>query len=361
MNIRLAPVTELSLGDWRVWRRIVTDQPRLASPFLHPEFTRLAVRAGRDVEVAVLERAGEPVGFLPFQRTALGTAAPVAEGLSEQQAVIVRDDVAWDIRQVLRACGLRSLRFDHLVGAQLDQFGGAVVRRSEDSPVLDLSRGFDAFAQEKRQAGSQTIPATLRKERKLAREFGPIEFEFHSDCELAFAAFLHWKSAQHRRTDVLDTFSHRWVVELLRQARSQCRDGFQGHFSVLRAGGRPIAVHLGLRTDHCAHVWFPAYDPQFANYSPGMILMLHWIRQLEQLGVQRVDFGPGPQRYKRSLMNAGEPVAMGAIDAGWVAAAARRGIGAAKEWIKASPLQAPAQAPAQMLFRIKQWMVYRST
>ena len=119
-------------------------------------------------------------------------------------------------------------------------------------------------------------------------------------------------------------------------------------------------MHLGLQTNHTGHVWFPAYDQQFSSYSPGMILLLHWIAALERQGVQRVDFGPGPQRYKRNLMNAGAPVAMGAVDADWVGAAVRRATVSAREWVKHSPLGGPARAPAEWLFRIRQWMLFRS-
>jgi CelD/BcsL family acetyltransferase involved in cellulose biosynthesis len=63
--------------------------------------------------------------------------------------------------------------------------------------------------------------------------------------------------------------------------------------SVLRADGRPVAAHFGLRTERVPACWFPAYDPAFAKYSPGLILHLRMAEAAAADGTAYPDPGRG--------------------------------------------------------------------
>jgi hypothetical protein len=94
--------------------------------------------------------------------------------------------------QVLRPRELRDDHwFDHLPPAQLGYVahGWSTI----DSPFADLSRGFEAYDAELRQRG-QTVAQVRRKERKLAREVGPLRFEMHATHKDVFDFLLAWKS-----------------------------------------------------------------------------------------------------------------------------------------------------------------------
>jgi CelD/BcsL family acetyltransferase involved in cellulose biosynthesis len=62
------------------------------------------------------------------------------------------------------------------------------------------------------------------------------------------------------------------------------------------------------------HYWFPAYAPQFAKYSPGLLLLLKMCQHAPQIGLRTIDLGTGMTLYKRRLMNASVPVAEGSVE-----------------------------------------------
>lgn len=47
--------------------------------------------------------------------------------------------------------------------------------------------------------------------------------------------------------------------------------------------------------------WFPAYDPAYAKYSPGLVLHLAMARGAAEDGMTLLDLGRGRKEYKDSL------------------------------------------------------------
>lgn len=336
MNIEVTPIERLSGNDRQRWIALLAAGPEFANPFLHPGFAETASRILTPVDVALF-RDGEQFGVLPVVR-GRNAAAPPAEGLNEQQALVATPGLELSPHRLLRTLGVSSLRFDHLLDAQRNELGLWTSRRG-GSPQADLSAGFEAYVEQRKAAGSSTIRETLRKERKLQREVGAVEFQLHDADEATFEKLIGWKRQQHHRTGVDDLFADSRVVELLREIRLLDEPGFRARFSVLRANGEPLAVHLGLFSDSVGHVWYPAYDTRFSSYSPGLILLLRMMRAISEQGCRTLDFGPGPQRYKRSLQTHSLPICMGVVDASGLVSLARRGWHGAKTFAKSLPLQ----------------------
>src|SRR5262249_2704366 len=105
------------------------------------------------------------------------------------------------------------------------------------------------------------------------------------------AQVLAWKSQQYRQSGWCDLFATEWgrgLVELVH--RTQNPD-FAGMLSLLFAGPRLVAGHMGMRSRTVWHYWFPAYDREFARYSPAPILLLKMAQCAEPLGMQWIDIG----------------------------------------------------------------------
>jgi CelD/BcsL family acetyltransferase involved in cellulose biosynthesis len=117
----------------------------------------------------------------------------------------------------------------------------------------------------------------------------------------ALLTLTGWKSAQYRRTGRSDRFSHHWINHLVQQLFHTRSEPFAGNLSVLYADGRPIAAHFGLRTERVLACWFPAYDPEFSKYSPGLILHLRMAEGAAADGIAYMDLGRGQKEYKDSL------------------------------------------------------------
>ena len=156
MNIRTITVESLTSEEIAAWSAIQRSVPMLSSPYFRPEFTQAVAAVRDDVEVAVLENSGRPVGFFPFQRTPWNAGRPIAGRLSDYHALIAPAEVECDPVTLIRACGLSSWHFGHLVEVH-KSFEPFAWSRAE-SPYIDLSDGFDAYL---KQRGGTRKAATL--------------------------------------------------------------------------------------------------------------------------------------------------------------------------------------------------------
>ncbi len=70
------------------------------------------------------------------------------------------------------------------------------------------------------------------------------------------------------------------------------------HFSVLKAAHHSVSWHLGFLHRGAFHYYKPAYDPEYAAYSPGKLHCLKLIEMGFGEGWERFDFGAGNEGYK---------------------------------------------------------------
>ncbi len=295
MKTTVCPPEDLGSPELDRWRAIRSRHPDLDSPFLSPEFTLAAGRARPEARVAVVEDSEKIVAFFPFERHSLGLGVPIGAGLSDCQAIICEPDIDLDVHELLAQCGLVAWRFDNLVGTQRAMVAPTAVECA--SPVIDVSAGFDAYlAHEGRH--SRTI---FQKERKLAREVGPVRFSFGVDDDEALCRMIAWKSGQYRRTGRPDRFARRSTVQLVRELAKTSEPDLSGTLITLYAGDRLVAVEFSLRSETTLAGWFPSYDPELGRYSPGAIRTLRTIEAAGLAGLQRYDLGKGAEEYKRAL------------------------------------------------------------
>ena len=146
------------------------------------------------------------------------------------------------------------------------------------------------------------------------------------------------------------------MVELI-HARNE-RD-FSGMLSVLYAGDAVVAAHFGLRSQTVLHWWFPTYDPRFARYSPGLVLLLNLIQQAHSLGLREIDLGKGYERYKGSFANAHVAIAEGSVECPSVLSRLRRIRRKVEAGFRTMPLSAVARVPNGLLRRYEKWRRFR--
>jgi hypothetical protein len=71
--------------------------------------------------------------------------------------------------------------------------------------------------------------------------------------------------------------------------------------SRLEAGGRVLAQHLGPQYHDVLSFWFPVYDPEAGNLSPGRLLLWQMIGRASESGIGLIDYGAGDAVYKRKF------------------------------------------------------------
>ena len=322
MKLTVFPGRDLPAEMRARWSDLQAGDPALASPYFRPEFTAAVAGARDDVFVAVLDGGA---AFFPFQRGALSVGTPVGGPLSDYHGVIGR---GVEPRALLRACGLRAWDFDHLPA---EQAGFAPWKRLEtNSPVIDLTQaGAGGSAKLREQCA--------RRHRKLAREVGEVTLEMHTEDDAVFRHLLAWKSAQYRVSGEFDIFATPWIRKVVETIRAQRDAPFAGSLAVLRAGGRPVAAHFGMRSGGVLHYWFPAYDAALGSYSPGTLLLLAIIDAAPAHGIRVIDLGKGGSFYKDRLANRAVPLWEGSVVAAPWLGAARSARTAAEGWVRRSP------------------------
>ncbi|MFH8990828.1 GNAT family N-acetyltransferase [Streptomyces sp. NPDC017940] len=304
MKITNHRAEELSTPLLDAWHRTMKESPDYGNPFLAPEFAAGVGRSRGGARVAVLHERGEPVGFFPYERTAFGVGRAVGLGLSDCQALVHRPGVSWDAGELLRACGLSVLEFDHLVEAQ-EPFG-RYVTGTFASPVVDLEDGVgaaagdgaDGYAEWLRATYPGLAKTTLKKERRLGRDLGEMRFVFDERDPAMLRRLMRWKSAQYRRTSRMDRFARPWIVDLVESLFQVREEQFTGVLSVVYAGDRPVAAHFGPMSSTVFAAWFTAYDPELRYYSPGLLMHLRMAEAAGRAGVRVLDLGRGDKEYK---------------------------------------------------------------
>jgi CelD/BcsL family acetyltransferase involved in cellulose biosynthesis len=327
----------------RRWAEIQEGNPTLYSPFFRPEFTQAVARARNDVFVAVVND-GE--AFFPFQRGHFGLGKPVGGPVSDYHGLVAELGYQCNIKALMKACRLRNWDFDHVPAAQT-MFAPWHAYRT-GSPVIDIADG-PPIGFPKLQANHS------RKRRKLEREVGPIEVELVTYDPSMLDLCLQWKSAQYLRTGLFDLFTKPWIRTLAEDIASQRNPDFAGMVSVMRAGGKPVAAHFGLRTNTVWHYWFPVYDYQFHQYSTGMLLLLEMVAGASPLGIKTIDFGRGYTDYKMRLATRVVSLIEGRVLADQSLMRLLQGRAMMEKWLVKAPvarwLATPASAMMQSIRR----------
>src|SRR5262249_7122931 len=137
--------------------------------------------------------------------------------------------------------------------------------------------------------------------------------------------------------------------QVLSSIRDRHDPEFAGVMSVLRAGGRPIAAHFGMRSNGNLHWWFSAYDKEMSAHLPRHLLLLSLAGAFLAPPVASIDFGKGAAFYKDRFANAATPLIEGMVVANPLAAAVRDSRKLAMQRLRDTPLRKPLERLGDIL------------
>lgn len=327
MNISVVRPGDLGDAERARWRELQKADPSLDNPFLSIEFALAMDRLRDYVRVAVIEDGGKIAGFFPYERHSFGIGKPLGGFLTTCHGLISLPDLKVDAKALLRACKLSVYDFDHLVAGQptFAPFETDV----RPAPIMDFTNGFEAWLDQVKLNSPKNLKTVRYKERKFGREQGGLRFTWASADDEELRTLLAWKSDQYRRTGRVDRFAQPWIVELINQMHQERSEDFSGVLTMLYAGDVPVAGHFGLRTATTLVGWFPAYDTEFARYSPGIVHHLQMAEHAALAGLHQVDMGKGGKEYKDWLKSGELLVSEGRVS--------RPSATAAVHWIGRTP------------------------
>ena len=328
---------QLSHNEFRDWERIVRHNPALSSPFFQPGFTQAVGRVRTDVRIIVAEADGVPIAFLPFQYGDNGEAVAIGASFNDFQGIASESHAHYSVNDVLKKAGINRMFCPKL----LDWQGGfeSFAVAEDVSPYIDLSAGYAAWQSRMRKNKSSQLKELARKERKLLRTHGAVRFEYHTNSREVLRQLIDWKRNQYLRTNEKDALALQWTNELLYDllATSQS-SGLEPALSAMYAGDTLIAANYGLSAPGVYHSWLPSYNPEFAVYSPGKLLLLRILSELPERGIHRFDFGKGDERYKFTFATDVQPIRRVLVDRNWLRRWLRANLYCARMAVKSSSI-----------------------
>jgi CelD/BcsL family acetyltransferase involved in cellulose biosynthesis len=301
--------------------------------------------------VGILENGGRIEGFFPFHRSRGGAARPVGLGLSDYHGVVALPDAIWSPEELLMGCKLTRWEFDHLLVRQ-QQFA-AYQQDVFDSPIIDVSRGMEAYEASRDKAGRKQLRETRRKRQKFSDDVGPIKFTVHTQQRGILRQMMAWKSQQCQATGTVDYFALDWCTRLIEHIHSCNGPEFGGILSCLHAGDNLAAVHFAMYSHKIWHSWFPAYNHEFEKYSPGFILLLEMIEAACERNIDYIDLGKGLSLYKKRVMTGAIAVAQGEVALPSFSNRMRNMRKTAEAWAKQSFLNPLLRIPGRIIKSIE--------
>ena len=311
MRTQIVSIEDMSAHEIVQWNAWASRDGELTSPYLRFEFTETVARARRDVRIAVFEDDQGLAGFFPHHRPHGGVVRPVGAPMSDYQGAIAREPGLLDPKLVARATGASAFVYENWLGTGDTPAAGT--RSREDSQIVDLAAGPEGYFEAQRGLHRDHFRKTARRLRAAERDHGPVRVVLGDPKGEAFNRLSGWKQAQYRATGKLNVLGIDWVRHVLTDLRKREGQDFSGLTASLWFGDRLAAAEFGLVAGDVYHSWFPAYDPDLAKYSPGLLLLHGLFEQAPERGLTRIDLGKGGDHYKKYYANRSVPLDQGRV------------------------------------------------
>ena len=180
-----------------------------------------------------------------------------------------------------------------------------------DAPVLDLADGWEATYRARTSAKRRNLHG--RRRRQLAR-LGRLDVTVASalsELEPALEEAFRLHEARWRDRPEASGFATPPGRRFHRAALRALAPAGVPRIVLLRLDGHAIACNYFMRLDGRMYFHELAFDPAFAQYSPGLVTTMEAIAAADREGVRRVEFLGGAERYKLELADRCEPLHQG--------------------------------------------------
>jgi CelD/BcsL family acetyltransferase involved in cellulose biosynthesis len=176
------------------------------------------------------------------------------------------------------------------------------------APVLDLADGWEAAYRAHTSAKRRNLHG--RRRRQLARlgRVDVIVARALPELEPALEEAFRLHEARWRDRPEASGFATPAGRRFHRAALRALAAAGVPRIVLLRLDGQAIACNYFMRLDGRMYFHELAFDPAFAQYSPGLVTTIEAIAAAEEEDVRRVEFLGGAERYKVELADRCEPL-----------------------------------------------------
>ncbi|WP_203292582.1 GNAT family N-acetyltransferase [Maricaulis parjimensis] len=299
MQIELKKPSTLSDAERQAWRAFTDADPAMGSPYFTHEFAECCEEARDDTRVIVAREKGVIKGFLPLQTGHFGYARPLAGPLGDVQGLIAEPGYLVDLAAWLKAAHIPVFEFHAALSSQAAFASHALARQG--SWMVDLTDGFDAWYAQRQAVEAKAMRNVRTRYNRLEKIATEYSFVMADNRPEALEAMIGWKRAQYNETGVFDVFSVRWTRRLLEAVLKRESDEFSGMCSTLQIDGKIAAVHVGMSSRRQCQFWFPAFDRDYNQVSPGLLMLVETAKTCAGMGMSAIELGPGDFRFKKEM------------------------------------------------------------
>lgn len=293
LNTSILKADELPESVISAWHALRESNPRLYSPYFHPDYTRNVAQLVENVRVAVVKEGNEIVAILPFQGERF--ARPVGAPMTDYHGLICHPDCTLTLGDILKNSSVGAFHYSALVENHMHNS-----EKTSKGAMIYFPEGAEAW--KKAQSGSYTrhLKDLRRRTRKSDEQIGPSRFDFRSQNPVLFETLIKWKTAQYERSGFYNIFRVDWTSKLLKTLWERPVSApLRLDLHALYIGERLAAIDTGLTDGTTYHSWIVAYDPLLSVYSPGARLLNAILEESDNLGYERLDLGVGIDAFKR--------------------------------------------------------------
>jgi CelD/BcsL family acetyltransferase involved in cellulose biosynthesis len=305
---RICSPFDLYQNEAAAWEKLSSTVDSLASPFLSLHYIRAVAETGMDVRVCIFYQDGVIRGFLPYQYrnhvyALVKAAEPVGAEMTDYFGLIADPEFKIASNQLLALAKINYFNFSHFDELQLNY--GLQAEQPRTGLRIRLAANSDNPLAALCTTKLKYLKDTERRVRQLEHEIGPVEFSFdvQYDRQQHLDNLYSQKRAQYKRTKTHDALKHTWKYKLLFRLSEYRFETCRGVLSNLTAGNQWVASHFGIIGNGVMQYWLPVYNPVYAKYAPGRLLMHHIIQATGSASVHTIDRGEGDTPAKRELAN----------------------------------------------------------
>jgi CelD/BcsL family acetyltransferase involved in cellulose biosynthesis len=298
VSVQVISAQELTGTIVRHWEEIRAQTSSLATPFFSSRYTQVVGSLRPDSRIAMVEREGKVIAYLPFEQVGRSTIEPIGKAFNDVHGFICKDGESLSYRDVLRKMGFKSYRYHAMSGPVVAD--SSFQLGQNPSFLADLAahpEGYVNFLETTR----ETIFKQRRKTKKMIRDLGPLRLEIDCRDKSVLDTLIALKRDQYQRTYIFDILGVPWAQSMMHQLWDDQAQPCRGLLSALYAGDTLVALHYGMIENGILHYWFPTYLREHHQYSPGTAIFLEIANQAPSLGIDKIDLGYGEQPYKHKF------------------------------------------------------------
>ena len=306
---RLIRASELDETILSAWRRLASGDDAYDSALLQPEFTQIVATVRKDVRIAVFEAGDEILGILPVHLRPGGLARPVGAPFDDYSGPILSPRLDCDLATLLELAGLPAYQAPGAVDPwhRLHEVSPAPEADGEDGiehhVIRPGSLSCADYLERQRAAYAKRFKNFRRLQNRAEREIGTLELRWGKPDPVVLERLFAFKSRQFRASGLVNLIEARDARQIL-DAVAASDHGFLVSMWI---AGKLVSGHFGLRVGSSFQPWIAAFDPDYADYSPGNLLIMQMLIQMKEMGLETYDLAQGHDHYKKYFCNAARP------------------------------------------------------